>query len=326
MKVAVSYFGCRVPRVVASHMEGLARRGVSRVVHTFSENDLRFYAGTMKDIVSASHDAGLEVMIDPWGVARIFGGEAFSQWIVEDSSIRQVGASGRLLAGACPNNPRTRQLLHEWIDAASATGADWVFWDEPHWVPRGPGNPLGEICVCKYCMEASGGAVGVGGREAEAFRAHSMESLLEDLVGYAQSRGLRSSVCVLPEGVNDQPHLDWEKIGSLKGLEGFGTDPYWEAFGFTDREGRRLFLERNAGRAVAVATARGLESMLWVQAFKIPASREQSLLEGVSELLAYSPDVIALWGFECCAHMSYIACERPEDLWERLLECLLGGS
>ena len=78
-----SYFGNRIPRHAARDMQALRRQGFARVIHTFSENDLAYYAETMGELAAASHDAGLEVLLDPWGVGRIFGGEAYSNWIAE---------------------------------------------------------------------------------------------------------------------------------------------------------------------------------------------------------------------------------------------------
>src|SRR3954447_1543823 len=72
--VGCSYFGVRIVRHVARDMEDLARRGFTGVLHTFSENDLAYYRGTMRRIFEVSHDLGLEVQTNPWGLGRTFGG------------------------------------------------------------------------------------------------------------------------------------------------------------------------------------------------------------------------------------------------------------
>ncbi|MCX7765746.1 MAG: hypothetical protein N2246_03455, partial [Candidatus Sumerlaeia bacterium] len=79
MELGVSYFGNRILRYVEQDMRTLARLGCTFVVHTFSENDFYFYRGTMQEIVALSHAAGLTVYLDPWGVGKVFGGEAFTQ-------------------------------------------------------------------------------------------------------------------------------------------------------------------------------------------------------------------------------------------------------
>ena len=47
MSVGCAYFGVRIPRHVGRDMEELAALGYTAVLHTFSENDLAYYRGTM---------------------------------------------------------------------------------------------------------------------------------------------------------------------------------------------------------------------------------------------------------------------------------------
>jgi hypothetical protein len=326
MKLAASYFGNRIPRHARADMQALRALGFDRVVHTFCENDLAFYPGTMREIVAISHDCGLEAQLDPWGVARIFGGEAFSRWIVEDDDLRQRGPSGRPLAGACLNHPRLRERMREWIEAAARTGARWVFWDEPHWVHRGPGNPDGEPCVCRHCLERGGDLTSAPPEALERFRGESILRLLGELVRDATQAGLASSVCVLPQGVSGQPALDWGSIAGLPGVAEFGTDPYWDAFRMLEPAARDRFIDVNAEAARRACRAARIPCMLWVQAFRIPRDREADLFEGTRRLLAHSPEAVAIWGFEACAHMSELASERPEIVWQGLIDVLRAGA
>jgi hypothetical protein len=57
-------------------MQDLAGRGFTGVLHTFSENDYFYYRDHMRCVVEVSHEAGLEVQVNPWGVGYAFGGEA----------------------------------------------------------------------------------------------------------------------------------------------------------------------------------------------------------------------------------------------------------
>ncbi|HEX9371357.1 MAG TPA: hypothetical protein VF897_10130, partial [Roseiflexaceae bacterium] len=90
MGAGVAYFGSRILRHVAADMEGLAGRGFTGVLHTFTENDLAYYRAAMARIVGASHDAGLEVQIAPWGVCQMFGGEAESRFTSHHRDVGQV--------------------------------------------------------------------------------------------------------------------------------------------------------------------------------------------------------------------------------------------
>ena len=320
MKLATSYFGNRIQRHVRQDLQALRGLGFDRVIHTFCENDLAYYPGTMREIVSISHDAGIEVQLDPWGVARIFGGEAFSRWIAEDEDLCQRGPSGRRLAGACLNHPRLRERLREWIDAAAKTGARWVFWDEPHWVHRGPGNPEGEFCVCPHCLERGGDLRAAPPETVERFRGESILRLLGELVRDATEAGLASSICVLPLEVSGQPALDWNAIAQIAGVSEFGTDPYWTAFQVTEKEARDRFIDINCEAALRACRAAGVPCMLWTQAFRMPQAAEADLFEGTQRMLGHRPDTLAIWGFEACAHMSELAAERPEVVWRGLID------
>ena len=149
-RAGVAYFGSRIVRHVAADMAALAERGFTGVLHTFTENDLAYYRETMREIVACSHEAGLEVQIGPWGVCQMFGGEAESRFTAWHPEVGQVLDDGRGTPSGCPNNPRVREFVHQWIDAAIDTGADRIFCDEPHWVhpehfgldPRALGLPV----------------------------------------------------------------------------------------------------------------------------------------------------------------------------------------
>ena len=80
-RAGCAYFGVRIPRHVRADMADLAARGYAGVLHTFSENDLAYYRGTMREIVAASHALGLTVQASPWGLGRTFGGEAESRFV-----------------------------------------------------------------------------------------------------------------------------------------------------------------------------------------------------------------------------------------------------
>jgi hypothetical protein len=320
MKLATSYFGCRIARHVRSDMRRLRRLGFDRVIHTFSENDFFYSRDTLREIVAISKAEGLEVQLDPWGVAGVFGGEAFSEWILEDPDLMQRGPSGRPLAGACLNHPRLRERMRAWVEAAARTGADAIFWDEPHWVHPGPRNPDAEPCACGHCRTHNG--ENPAPEALRRFRAAAILDLLTELVHMAAECGLGSSICLLPQGVPLGVEQDWPSVATIPGVTEFGTDPYWHAFHMEGDEARDAFIDLNARAARAAARAAGIPVMMWVQAFRLPASAERDLLEGTRRLLDHAPETVALWGFEACAHMSELACENPGRVWRGLVSTI----
>ncbi|RKX53392.1 MAG: hypothetical protein DRP25_00415, partial [Thermotoga sp.] len=122
MKYGVSYFGNRILKHVEEDMKELKEIGFDVIVHTFSENDHKFYFRTMKDIVKLTRDLGMEVWIDPWGVGGVFGGEAFSNFLIENPSEWQITNRGRAVGSACFNSPKFREYMKRWLEAAVETG------------------------------------------------------------------------------------------------------------------------------------------------------------------------------------------------------------
>src|SRR5919109_521194 len=137
METGIAYFGNRILRHVEADLEDMAAHGCTYVVHTFSEEDLRCYAGTMRSIVAATHAAGLRAWLNPWGVGGVFGGEALSLYAARFPKRQQVLSTGETVPVACPNWPEFRAAVRGWIDAALATGADVLFWDEPRFATPG---------------------------------------------------------------------------------------------------------------------------------------------------------------------------------------------
>lgn len=303
MEFATSYFGNRALRHVQRDMQQLSQEGFSIVVHTFSENDLRFYGRTMQDIVAATADLGLKVWLDPWGLGGVFGGEAFSHVALHEPSWCQIRPDGSRLPACCPNNPGFRAFVGEWLDAACAMDVEAVFFDEPHFYPETAGQVAG--CACEHCRACS---------ERES-NASSVVDFLHWSCAQAEQRGKKSVVCLLPDD-RAEGATDWKAVARARGLDNLGTGPYWALRGEQARDCVTGFGQQ----AVAAASQAGLRSHVWIQGFQIPAGREQEITTAVLAAARTGTDVIAVWGFEACAAMSALACERPHEAWRAFLE------
>lgn len=327
MTVGAAYFGSRILRHVAADMEDLARRGFTGVLHTFSENDLAYYRRTMEQIVEASQAAGLEVQIAPWGVCQMFGGEAESRFTARHPQVGQVLETGRLTPSGCPNNPRVRTFLRDWADAAVETGADRVFWDEPHWVhPEHFGLPSEHWgCRCEACRElfreqrGSEMPTELTG-EVLAFRESSMVHFLGELVAHVSRRGARATVCLLPLTGGVHGISDWSRVAALPGLDTLATDPYWKVFDepvgpFVVEYGRRL---RELGERHDVG------AQLWIQGFGLEPADAHDVATAVDVARAQGIDDLWTWAYEACGHMSALSGSDPDSVWEVLSTALAG--
>src|SRR3989337_1554600 len=194
METGVSYFSSRTLRQVRDDLQEMADQSCSYVVHCYTETDLAYYRDTMRDVVAASHGAGLEAWLDPWGVAGIFAGETFTRFQLDHPEAWQLLSDGRRVGAACPNHPETRAFLRGWIDACAAAGGDVLFWDEPHFYVglwRGDFSG-GWACYCEHCLRRFRERFG-----SEMPRAFTPE-LLAELCAQGRQKGLRNALCLIP--------------------------------------------------------------------------------------------------------------------------------
>jgi N-acetylmuramic acid 6-phosphate etherase len=324
--VGCSYFGVRILRHVERDLEDLVRRGFTGVLHTFSENDLAYYRETMGRIVEVSHELGLEVQMNPWGVGRTFGGEAESRFVTMRPDACQVLDDGRRVAAGCLNNPTYRSYCKEWADAALEAGADLVFWDEPHWVVPahvGIDDPSRWSCCCDVCRERFGGELPRKlTDEALAFREASLVDFLGEMVAHVSSLGGRNTICLLPAVEGAHGIRDWDAVASLPGVSVFGTDPYWQLF----REPAGEFVGRFASLAARAAERAGVVPELWVPAFRLTRADIPDLEAAVAAARAAGIGRLWVWGYEACRHMSSLATPDSSAVWEAAVRALTGTA
>lgn len=321
MKIGTSYFGNRILKHVAQDMKYLADNGFTYVVHTFSENDFHFYRDTMKEIIRISKDNGLETFIDPWGVGKVFGGEAFSLFVSTNPEVCEILSDGKPAGIACPNNPEFRDFMKKWIDAAVGTEADYLFWDEPHfylpfWMGGRP-NTWG--CRCRYCREKYEEKTGSSLPEEETpevkdFKEDSTRDFLQEMINYGHSQGIKNSLCILPGSGSTEKDMD--RMASLSNLDNFGTDPYWYAF----KKDVNEFVGDYSEKVVKACKNYGLENHLWIQGFKVPGGREEEIFTAVNAAADAGIESMAVWGFDACSFMSSIAPDNPEKTWKIVVE------
>ena len=324
-RAGVSYFGVRIPRHARRDLEDIAARGYTAVLHTFSENDLAYYRGTMAEIVAASHELGLEVQMCPWGVGRTFGGEAESRWVTFHPEACQVLDDGRRVATGCLNNPVYRAFCKEWADAAVEAGTDYVFWDEPHWtVPEhvGVDDPERWACCCDVCRELSGLDLAAGlTPEVQAFRERSVVEFLGEMLAHVAGRGAQNTICLLP--LTEGPHgvSDWDAVASLPHLSVLATDPYWKNFD----ESAESFVGRFARLLGETAARHGVDAQMWLPSFGLTRDEIPELESAIAATRAAGIDDVWTWGYEACGHMTKLATPDAPLVWEAVTKALTGG-
>jgi hypothetical protein len=303
-------------------MADLAARGYSGVLHTYSENDLEYYRGTMREIVEASHAVGLTVQVSPWGLGRTFGGEAESRFVTFHPEECQVLDDGRRVAGACLNSPVYRAFCKEWADAVLEDGVDAVFWDEPAWmVPWhvGVDDPTRWSCICDRCAERFGGPVPAElTPEVQAFREASVVDFLREMLAYVAERGGKNTVCLLPSTEGLQGISDWNMVASLPGLHTFATDPYWKHW----NEPAGPFVRRFAKLLRETCERHGVASQLWLPSFGLTADEIPELEAAIEGAREEGVEDLWTWGYEACGHMTRLATPDAPLVWEAVSAAL----
>ena len=325
-----SYFGCRFPEHVETDMRYLKECGCSAVLHTFSEEDYFFYRDTMKEIVEVSHRQGLKVYVNPWAVAGVFGGEAFSRFLVQNPETWQLCSDRKRYPTACLSHPKLRQFLLDWVEAAAYIGADAVMWDELHWflpflfLESNPQKIWG--CRCEYCRHLFHEQFGyimpeIQTSDVLSFQYTQMRRLLFELSDAVAAKGLKTSVCFLCNTDNFPDNFSqWDDIAGHKSIDIVGTDPYWE-LGRPMKRSPEEFISFYANKIAEIARKHNKEPQLWIQLYGLKNHYE--LVQQAAKLAAdASIRNIFSWCYRGAKNMSFLRCADPDKAWAQFKKAI----
>jgi len=323
MKTGISYFGNRNPRHFVEDLEEILRHNCNFILLTFSENDQEYYLDTVAELVELAKGVNLEVYLDPWGVGRVFGGEAYSSFALKNLHTLQKRQDGSAAPACCMNHPDFREFMLRWIDDAVAIGADVLFWDEPHfYIDWQADDPVGnwtcrcDACRRRYRQERGEELPEVFDSRIATFREDVIVDFLAALCSYTKQKGARNAICLLPFPEETYSVVNWERVASISALDIFGTDPYWLFFN------RRVqpFVAERARAVVELSRKHGKEPQIWIQNFRVPAGREEEIREAIAVSYAEGVRNFAAWSFYGSAYMSWVRSDDPEKVWDILGE------
>ena len=329
MERGTSYFGVRDPRHAERDLDRFGDRGLDAVLHTFSERDQKYYRETMAELVDASHERGQRVYVNPWGVGRVFGGEALSEFVGRNPDSRQQLSTGDRVPAACFNDPTFREFVREWTRDAVETGADVVFWDEPHWyVPAPSDDPVPDSawsCRCDACQERFEEEHGETMPTDETdrvteFHEASLFDFLEEMMALVRDLGAENAVCLLPGDSSEHGLTDWERLAASDYLDVFATDPYWVTF----EEELEPFVGEYTDRVVSLADEYDLESQIWIQGFGLPDGDDaaEQVRRATRIAVEGGVDSVFIWGWDACRVISSISADDADAVWNAYLDAL----
>jgi hypothetical protein len=225
---------------------------------------------------------------------------------------------------ACINSRTFRDKMSQWIDLAASTGAEGVFWDEPHLFYGEFTELFGKTrkiwgCTCPTCKDIFKNNFGYEmprefTNDVMAFRQDTILNFLEFLSDHSSSKGLKNAVCVFPYSEPKYGIYEWEKIVKLKNVDIFGSDPYWISY----NEPVGDFVEKVSREVVRLCKKHDKEPQIWIQGYRVPAGREDEISTAVKAAFNSGVRNIATWCFEGGACMTYISSERPEMVWDNI--------
>jgi hypothetical protein len=208
-----------------------------------------------------------------------------------------------------------------WIDMAIDFGADTLFWDEPHlYIPDwddlrfAPDDAF--ACFCPRCRDSFQARFGQPAPETltpemRLFRADLMMDFLSEMIGYAHDKGTQNAITLLPMDDDVSEALPWNRIAEIRGLDIFGTDPYW----YLHDKDCAGYVSSQMARVMEVCRSRGLTPHFWAQGFGVPAGREDELEVGIKLAVELGARSVAVWGMHGNACWDG-ASHNPELVWD----------
>jgi hypothetical protein len=319
MQFGVSYFGVRNPEHMQRDLDDMVRLGFDYVILTFSENDHRFYQGSLAACVEQAHARGLTVWVDPWGVGGVFAGEAFSNLGAWEVDAQQQRSDGRPVPLLCLTSDILRDYLQRWIQtAAEVLQADAIFWDEPHfYIPFGESRDRGLwSCRCARCQDGFSARYGKPLPDRETVDVHhwkqdTIATLIDDVTAMAAAHGLANIVCVLPDHDRlDELQAKFDRFAANPHLQTLSTDPYplWHQ--------QPIDTTRQFCEALQKSCQRyGKAAQMWIQGFRVSAGQEPLLGEEMQLMADCDIQDIAIWSYLATAYMSSHACADSDRVW-----------
>jgi len=323
MQIGVSYFGNRILKHVKSDMRDLKQKGFTFVLHTYSEFDFQFRAETMKEIFKITHDEGLDVWVNPWGVGNVFGGEPFSNFASKNIFTScQVLDDNNPTSIACPNSPEFNGFLDSWIETVVDSGVDTILWDEPHFHEQGFLSSIPDRwgCRCKFCKSKFEDEFNypmpiIETEEVKAFKKKSLISFIERLSNKVKKSNVKNTLYLTANLSTEEVDKEWESLFNIKSIDTFATGPYWQ---WAEKPVEHV--AEYAKIILEMASKKNKNSQIWIQGFRIKAGREDELSKAISMATDSGIKNIAIWGYEGCSQESWVTCDNPELVWKKILD------
>lgn len=313
LNLGVAYHGNRILKHVQEDMRDIVNHHMNFVVHMFTHNDMDRHKNIMKEIFDITKSYGLDIWVDNWGIGGPPGDKSHILQYYPDA--HQVYSDGRVdPVRACFNNPNFVRFTKTWIETVKESGADKIFWDEPH---LGIDKNGVYTCCCENCKKLFEEKYGkpmpaLATDEVRAFQADTIKNYFGEVTAYAASLGMENIVLLMPksdafkDAVADLPHV-----------HNIGTDPYWVDEGVTPFKGTEVYeyVYTQTKKYMDTAKTIGKDSHMWVQSWALPADREDEIYLAAEAAYDAGARTIAAWSFRGGESNDY-RCANCDRVWD----------
>ena len=286
MDLGVSYIPAHLPEHIDVDMRRLAAIGCTEVLFALQENHIYNLTGALRFGAEIAKAQGLRPYVVVWGFANTFGGGRISRLMLDDPELWCWAEDRTPYARACLNNPKLPERFLETCALCRDHGYEGVFVDEP----------TKQECFCPHCQEAFAEVTGrelndsKGTPSYAAFRASAVRDYTAEVCRRVKELDpqLKTITCVMPCDRDT-----WVDVVAIPDLDVFGTDPYWLL-------SERMTVEQAVADAVEVnqlCATQGKSSQIWLNAWRIPAGREEEVYTGGRALAEVGCDSLYTWSF-----------------------------
>lgn len=313
----VSYYGCHFPWHVQQDFKELKRAGVGHVVYAAAEYELGFYLESTYAIAAEARKQGIEFFIDFWAHGNAFGGEGGSFFIFEHPETWQVTNTGRRIPVACFNHPTFLSFMRAQVKKV-AGHCDGIFLDEPAFYSHIPTKEYGcfcDECEAKFRKQYHHPLAKASAAELMEFRNDELVRFIKNLSSYYKRlAGGKVMICLYPHERDST--LSWERFLTIKSIDIFGSDPYWQDPFWQHIRKTPSFVSEVGVEVVAAARAHRKESQIWIQNFSIKNAAEVG--DAVKHAKACVPGYITAWTYKGACY-SQLSNKDWRSSWAHLL-------
>ncbi|MCC7570234.1 hypothetical protein KO465_02720 [Candidatus Micrarchaeota archaeon] len=316
----VSYYGTHFPWHFEKDLKELKASGINHIVFAASEYELDFYLPSTKEIYRISKKYNVEFIVNFWAHGNTFGGEGGSFFIFKNIDTWQVLSSGRIIPKACFNNPKFLYFMKAQIKKI-ANFSDGIFFDEPAFYNNKKTKEKG--CFCKYCKlkfkkQYKKNIENASTKQLTEFKNKSLVCFIDSLAKLYKdlnSKG-KTFICLYPAERDET--LVWEDFLSLKSIDVFGSDPYWQDPYWLEFINKGPEFVKDVGQKITKECKIGKkQSQIWIQNFKIKNSFD--IPKAVEYAKQCKPDYITAWTYKGACY-SVLSNKNWKKSWELLLK------